>query len=328
MLRLLGVLALVGGGIYIISRLANSRRNRAQPDDGSAPPRSGYAGAQPAPAGQSGGFDMPAPDDYKFDHEPDEGIVFTAGSSVTADQEFEDDTFFDDESASNFAQPGDNDAAGYSDTAAYADPAEYADTPAYPPAPSETEQFARPAAATAAVVSSAREQEPVNEQQAPAATQAAQTQTAKILNTYVLHYQSGVAEYEQSHNIIDPGTSRYIGECGMGVNMKNGILQDVPENVIALDVWLFDQKQDRSLGNQTRVLLSEYAIDNDLEQVFLREQPDGPTPVVAQPGVSFQLKGEGLVLDCEILEADYTSAGQESGIFQNVKVEMTVRTRT
>lgn len=156
----------------------------------------------------------------------------------------------------------------------------------------------------------------------------AQAKPDQVIGTYIVHYQAGVPEFEESNNIYDPGTSRYIGECGMGVNMKNGILQDVPENVIAFDVWLFDQRRDRSLGNQTRVLLSEYAIDHDLEQAFIREQPDGPSPVVAQPGVSFQLKGENLSLDCEVLEVDYTTSGQDSGIFQNLKVEMKVSTRS
>jgi hypothetical protein len=43
--------------------------------------------------------------------------------------------------------------------------------------------------------------------------------------------------------------------------------------------------------------------------------------------VSFQLTGENLVMDCEVLDVHYTDSGQESGIFQDVKIEMTVRTR-
>ena len=81
------------------------------------------------------------------------------------------------------------------------------------------------------------------------------------------------------------------------------------------------------MSSQTRVLLSEYAIDNDLEQAFTRERQNESPPVVAQPGVAFQLTGQNLVVDCQILEAQYTKSGSASGIFQNVKIEMTVRVK-
>ncbi len=55
--------------------------------------------------------------------------------------------------------------------------------------------------------------------------------------------------------------------------------------------------------------------------------PHAPTPDVAQPGVSFQLIGTELILDCEVLEVTYTSVGEDDGIFQNLKVELTVRTK-
>ena len=131
-----------------------------------------------------------------------------------------------------------------------------------------------------------------------------------------LQYQAGDLDFEQSFNILDDETGYYIGECGMGVNMKNGVLQNNPENVIALDVWLFDKKTDKTLSSQTRVLLSEYAIDNKLEQAFTRERQNESPPVVAQPGVAFQLKGQNLVVDCQIIEAKYTGSATTSGIFQ------------
>ena len=148
-----------------------------------------------------------------------------------------------------------------------------------------------------------------------------------ILATFNPQYQAGDLDFEQSFNILDDETGYYIGECGMGVNMKNGVLQNNPENVIALDVWLFDKKTDKTLSSQTRVLLSEYAIDNDLEQAFTRERQNESAPVVAQPGVAFQLTGQNLVVDCQIIEAQYTGSGSTSGIFQNVKIEMTVRVK-
>lgn len=307
LLWLVLAIALIGGGLYVIGWLASRRRRGdEEADEGHAPSYGApVTPGQPRPAGQSsggsrGGFDMPAPDDYKFDQEPDDSIVYTSGTSVVEGEEYEDDTFFDDSSAAGFSQSGSTGSAAV-------EPPSSGTYPGRAGGPSASYGYQD----AGAVV-----QEP------------AQAKPDQVIGTYIVHYQAGVPEFEESNNIYDPGTSRYIGECGMGVNMKNGILQDVPENVIAFDVWLFDQRRDRSLGNQTRVLLSEYAIDHDLEQAFIREQPDGPSPVVAQPGVSFQLKGENLSLDCEVLEVDYTTSGQDSGIFQNLKVEMKVSTRS
>ena len=149
----------------------------------------------------------------------------------------------------------------------------------------------------------------------------------KELASFVAHYQAGLADYEESYRIVDSESGGYLGDCGMGINMKNGVLQNNPDHVIALDVWFYDKKADRGQGNQSRVLLSEYAIDNKLEQAFTRERPNDPNPLVAQPGVSFQLKGPNMILDCQIIEAEYTKNPPSSGIFQNVKVQMTVRAK-
>jgi hypothetical protein len=184
--------------------------------------------------------------------------------------------------------------------------------PSVPETPSPA-AAAWPEATVAAPLPAARAQRP------------APSLAGKSLGAFTAHYQAGLIDYDQSFNIVDPESGRYIGECGMGVNMKNGILQNNPEHVIALDVWLFDKKTDKSLTNQTRVLLSEYVIDNKLDQAFTRERPNDPTPLVAQPGLNFQLRGQHLVLDCHIVEASYMRDGQASGIFQSIRIDMTVR---
>jgi hypothetical protein len=43
--------------------------------------------------------------------------------------------------------------------------------------------------------------------------------------------------------------------------------------------------------------------------------------------MSFQLKGPNLTLDCHVVEARYTQNGPAMGIFQSVKIDMTVRSR-
>ena len=291
---LLLVVLLIGGGVYIISRLAQRRQGVIDGDDEDDSNRYGdtRVDSAPVPNTAKGATSIPA---------SSTPATYTSGA---------DDYRFDQEDEGILYSGGTALVTGEYDDEAYFDDESSAATAL--PDSEETDP------AVAAFAEGTRTP-------TPAPSKTTRTATGRVLNTYLVHYQAGIVDFEQSHNIIDPATSRYIGECGMGVNVKNGILQDVPENVIALDVWLFDQKRDKSLGNQTRVLLSEYAIDHDLEQAFIREKPDGPQPVVAQPGVSFQLKGQNLILDCEVLEANYATSGRESGVFKNVKVEMTVR---
>lgn len=150
----------------------------------------------------------------------------------------------------------------------------------------------------------------------------------RTLNTYTFQYHAGIPDYDQSRPIVDPETGLQVGDCGMGVNMKNNILQNNPDNVIALDVWLVDKKQEKSFSSQDRVLLSEYVVDHSLEQAFTRERPNDPSPIIPQPGTTFQIKGPSLTLDCLVTEAQYIKTGVGMGMFQSLSIDMTVRSRT
>ncbi len=177
--------------------------------------------------------------------------------------------------------------------------------------------------ATPPVEPLARHREPT-----PAASAAplpAQRTRYKILDQHTLQYRVGMHEYDESKAILDPAAGKYIGEFGMGVSTKNALVQTGPDQVVALEVWLFDKSDERSMGQQTRILLSEYAVDNNLEQVFLKERQDNPRPFTAQPNVHFQLESQNLLLDCVIIEVKYAQSGAAKGIFHNIKVEMTVQ---
>lgn len=161
---------------------------------------------------------------------------------------------------------------------------------------------------------------------ASTASRVAQPEPANLstLDSFTVQFQAGMLDYDQSYSILDPNGGRYIGDCGMGINMKNGVLQDSPESVIALDVWLVDKMQDKSYSSQTRVLICEYVEDHNLDSAFTRERPNDPSPFVPHPGTKFQLRGPSLLLDCEVLEADYVTDGENVGIFQNLKINLTV----
>jgi hypothetical protein len=163
---------------------------------------------------------------------------------------------------------------------------------------------------------------------APPPTTNRGTAGVRTLNTYTFQYHAGIPDYDQSRPIVDPETGLQVGDCGMGVNLKNNIVQNNPDNVIALDVWLVDKKQEKSFSSQDRVLLSEYVIDHNLEQTFTRERPNDPSPIIPQPGTTFQIKGPSLTLDCVVTEVSYIKNNAAAGMFQSLSIDMTVRSRS
>ncbi len=265
--------------------------------------------AQPAPPFPE------EPDEYQFDDDPEDYTTFATGgiSHQTShytqfsldparqpampprEEEIEDEEEeWDDDEESSPALPSSRPAS----------------TALQPPSPS----LSGP--------TSTQEANTVNRSAARVATITRGSSRYKLLEIYTAHYQAGIHDYDESHPITDSLTGRYIGECGMGVSTKNGLLQNHPDQVVALEVWLFDKTDDKNIGSQTRVLLSEYAIDHNLDQAFLRERQDDPRPFTAQPNVRFQLEGQNLMLDCTIVEATYTPSGPTKGTFQSVQIEM------
>lgn len=161
----------------------------------------------------------------------------------------------------------------------------------------------------------------------PATAQPAAPQRTryKVIEQHTFRYHMGIEEYDESRPIVDVPSGRYIGEFGMGASTKNALVQAGPNQVVALEVWLFDKTDEKNLGHQTRILLSEYAVDHNLEQVFLKERNDNPRPFTAQPGVHFQLESQSLLLDCSIVEVEYSHQGAAKGVFQSIKVDMAVQ---
>jgi hypothetical protein len=142
----------------------------------------------------------------------------------------------------------------------------------------------------------------------------------KIIASYTCEYHSGIPDYIEAHNISDPMTGRYIGECGLSVSSKNRAFHNNPDQVIALEVWMYDKLDPRDNVNNTRVLLSEYAADRDLAQAFARERDGSVKTLLATPGTKFQLEGSNLTLEGEIISADFDL----EGIFAGAKVVMNV----
>ncbi|MCC6458190.1 MAG: hypothetical protein IT328_24770 [Caldilineaceae bacterium] len=354
-LTVLAAIVLVGGGFYVVGRLNQRRLAGSAADtldddaDGFDDEPGGIGYIRPVPAsGNSqqtnpymrplrgaGGVAMPtsvppargAPsrhgEEYGFDDDDSDDDPYTGGGSSRAIDYREEDEIFDDPD-DELDNSFDESETLYAPrrTSQIIDPMDHAlDTDLESDLDDELEEL----------------DEDVDEGETLAAEPAilAPTQSTtgrapgqvRTLNTYTFQYHAGIADYDQSRPIVDPETGLQVGDCGMGVNMKNNIVQNNPDNVIALDVWLVDKKQEKSFSSQDRVLLSEYVVDHSLEQTFSRERPNDPSPIVPQPGTTFQIKGPSLLLDCVVTEATYIKNGAAAGMFQSISIDMTVRSR-
>lgn len=147
---------------------------------------------------------------------------------------------------------------------------------------------------------------------------------SKVIDQHIFHYQIGMAEYEVSLPIVDPQSKKYVGEFGMSTGGKNTSLQTGTDQPVALEIWLFDKADERNVGTQTRILLSEYAVDHHLEPIFLKERQDNPRPFTAQPGIHFQLESQNFLLDCTIVDVEYSTSSASKGVFQKITVDTTV----
>lgn len=342
-LTVLAAIVLVGGGFYIVGRLNQRRLATTEADtlddgaDGFDDEPGGVGYVPPTPAannpytrptrGGMGGVSVtstpttprsasPAQgEDYGFDDDDNDDELYARGATGRALDYRSEDEIFDDPEDEPFDDP-------MADT--LDEPLDEADVTYAPQVFDSVEDDD----------DDFEESEPLSSV-APLAAGAAAAQSANLgqpqvrtLNTYTFQYHAGIPDYDQSRPIVDPTTGLQVGDCGMGVNMKNNILQNNPDNVIALDVWLVDKKQEKSFSSQDRVLLSEYVVDHSLEQTFTRERPNDPSPIIPQPGTTFQIKGPSLTLDCVVTEATYIKNGAAVGMFQSLSIDMTVRSRT
>ena len=130
-----------------------------------------------------------------------------------------------------------------------------------------------------------------------------------------------MTDFDYTKNIENPNGNGYIGEYGIGISDRHGTLSNSLEQVVALEVYLFDKSDEALLTTVTRALLSEYAYDN-LYSFFDREKQSAD-PITAQPGVNFQLEGRQLLLDCTVKDVRYTS----DGVFKNISVDMVLKQR-
>lgn len=145
----------------------------------------------------------------------------------------------------------------------------------------------------------------------------------RALARFSLTFQAGIPDYDEAQPIIDPDTARYLGECGMGVSEQNKALRGEEDEVVALDVFLFDKFEQEQMVTSTQVLLSRYGQERGYEEAFAKRAGLGAPPVTPQPGTRFTLTGHRLVLQGEVADVTYS----DEGVFRTVRVDVSIAAR-
>ncbi len=182
------------------------------------------------------------------------------------------------------------------------------------------------------VNSSAGPEEEIVEATATAAADSAFQKTpGRELGRYSAVYYPMSDEYAEAFRIEDDADAGYVGECGMGVNMKYGLVQRNPEQVAALDVWLVDYVEKTATSYHSQTLISKYGVakksdenqDSDVVSDVDGEQLS-TTLTAPAAGDRFQIVGEHLFVDCEVVKASYMESGVAAGVFQGLELKLVV----
>ncbi len=129
-------------------------------------------------------------------------------------------------------------------------------------------------------------------------------------------YSLGDDHYDPSFS-IERQDGDFLGECGVGISETIGVGD--PKKVTALEVWLFDKNDIRTV---TKVLMSEFAYNDEALQSKLVAK--GET-FLARPGAVLTLNTETLTLRARVLDIEY-GVGQlpANSFFQRLTLELGV----
>jgi hypothetical protein len=141
----------------------------------------------------------------------------------------------------------------------------------------------------------------------------------RSIDQFDAEFTAGRQDFDWTRNIPGEQEDDYLGEYGIGISDRYGFRNNDPDQVVAIEIYIFDKSDDKTLFNISRVLLSEYA-DEHLRKHFEREK-DRLGPVVAQRGLALQLESRQYILDCTITDVVYT----DSGVFQRLTVHMELK---
>lgn len=138
------------------------------------------------------------------------------------------------------------------------------------------------------------------------------------IDQHTAEFYAGMENFDYSKS-IPGGPNNYLGEYGIGISERHGVLNSDRDQVVAMEIYLFDKSDETQLVDVNRVLLSEYAHDHLLKHFERDKERLGP--IVAQRNTVFELSGRQLVLKCNVRDVQYSP----DGIFQRLVVDMELK---
>lgn len=136
------------------------------------------------------------------------------------------------------------------------------------------------------------------------------TPLARFQATYTFGHDS----FDDSFS-IENTNGDFLGECGVGISESIGA--DSPKNVTALEVWLFDKNDIRTV---TKVIMSDHAFFD--EAIKAKLAPKGE-PVLARENETVVLETASLIINAEIRDMQY-GAGTlpPQSYFEQITIEL------
>jgi hypothetical protein len=134
------------------------------------------------------------------------------------------------------------------------------------------------------------------------------------LAQYVTQYALGDDRYDMSFS-IEQGNGDFLGECGVGISETIGVGN--PDKVTALEVWLFDKNDIRTL---TKVFMSEHCFNDPALRAKLA--PKGEA-VMIKKGEVVTLTTQTLKVNARVIDLQYGSGNlPQNSFFQQAKIEL------
>lgn len=136
------------------------------------------------------------------------------------------------------------------------------------------------------------------------------TPLARFETTYVRGHDT----YDDSFS-IENAEGDFLGECGVGLSESIGA--DMPKNVTALEVWLFDKNDIRTV---TKVIMSDHAFFD--EAIKAKLAPKGE-PILARPDDVIVLETASLIVNAQITDMEYgTGSLPPQSFFERITIEL------
>ena len=122
------------------------------------------------------------------------------------------------------------------------------------------------------------------------------TATMTPIARFTTTYNRGHDAYDDSFS-IENSNGDFLGECGVGISESLG--GDSPKNVTAMEVWLFDKNDIRTV---TKVIMTQHAYYDDAIRAKLATKGE---PALMRAGEVVALETNALIINARIVNMEY-----------------------